>query len=390
MKRVYRLISISLVVIFIVNMVPAFSVNKGNGVEAATRSEIVKDAASWVGVTPYVWGGTDLIKGCDCSGFVCAIFKRHGLDFIGTYGIRTSQQMYYDASKYGKVLGKTPSKMRDGCIIIFNSSMGFAGHVGICCTDSNGNKEVIHAAGTLRGTKRDSISWLTGGSKGMTIAAIVQPKIINGKVNSTIVSGKTPSTITPTTEATTQTTSQATTSSSTIKTEKENPGYPYPIHRFSIKTYNYMGIKWVQTALNNVNNANLVVDGAYGRLTKQAIKNFQMAYGLRVTGKPNKATVRKLTKVHVANQGVTSIKFKKKSSNITVGQVVKLKAVISPVASKTAKLKWKSSNKKVAKVNSKGVVTARGVGRVRVTATAQNGVKVSKIFIVGENNSTDK
>lgn len=41
-------------------------------------STIVSDAESYVGKLPYVWGGTSLTTGADCSGFICAIYEKHG------------------------------------------------------------------------------------------------------------------------------------------------------------------------------------------------------------------------------------------------------------------------------------------------------------------------
>jgi hypothetical protein len=45
----------------------------------ASGSAIVRDAMSWLGKIPYVWGGTALPGGADCSGFVQAIYGRHGI-----------------------------------------------------------------------------------------------------------------------------------------------------------------------------------------------------------------------------------------------------------------------------------------------------------------------
>ena len=379
MKSKNRVLSIVLVVVMIIGFVPLFSLNKGKGVSAATRSEIVNDANSWVGVTPYKWAGTDLVEGCDCSGFVCAIFKRHGLDFINTYGIRTADQMCLQASRYGKVLGKTASKMRDGCLIVFDNNVEKMGHVGICCTDANGNKEVIHAAGTGKGTRRDAISWLCGGPNGLKIAAIIEPRIINGQLSSNIVSGRTPTTATTTTQATTETTTEAVNTG--IKTPETNVGYPYVYQKKTINKYDYTGILWVQTALNKIDNSGLVVDGIYGRLTKAAIKNFQRKYGLKVTGKPNKSTVKKLNLLHKQNQvktlklDIADAQMGEYGKIVTLGNKVKVTTEITPKVAQAAKIKWKSTNKKVAKISKKGVITPRREGRARIIATAPNGVR---------------
>jgi TP901 family phage tail tape measure protein len=40
---------------------------------------IVRDAMRWIGRIPYVWGGTSVPGGADCSGFVQTIYGRHGI-----------------------------------------------------------------------------------------------------------------------------------------------------------------------------------------------------------------------------------------------------------------------------------------------------------------------
>jgi cell wall-associated NlpC family hydrolase len=45
--------------------------------EDALRAEIVEYACQFVG-NPYVWGGTSLTKGADCSGFVMRIYEQFG------------------------------------------------------------------------------------------------------------------------------------------------------------------------------------------------------------------------------------------------------------------------------------------------------------------------
>ena len=49
----------------------------GQGV-SDVRVDLVEYAKQFVG-NPYVWGGTSLTKGADCSGFVLAVFKKYGI-----------------------------------------------------------------------------------------------------------------------------------------------------------------------------------------------------------------------------------------------------------------------------------------------------------------------
>lgn len=51
-----------------------------------TAASVVEEADKYVGWLPYVWGGTDLTSGVDCSGFVCAIYEKFGYNL---WGIRT-------------------------------------------------------------------------------------------------------------------------------------------------------------------------------------------------------------------------------------------------------------------------------------------------------------
>lgn len=46
---------------------------------AVSGQAIVDYAKQWIG-TPYVWGGTSLTNGADCSGFVCRVYEHFGFD----------------------------------------------------------------------------------------------------------------------------------------------------------------------------------------------------------------------------------------------------------------------------------------------------------------------
>ena len=67
---------------------------------------------------------------------------------------------------------------------------------------------------------------------------------------------------------------------------------------------------------------------------------------------------------------------KGESDTIRVGQKLTLKTKLTP-ATATTTLTWKSSNTKVATVSSKGVVTAKKVGKTKITVKTKNGKKAS-------------
>lgn len=75
----------------------------------------------------------------------------------------------------------------------------------------------------------------------------------------------------------------------------------------------------------------------------------------------------KTIKVTIQNAKVKTTKVKvDKKLTLNVKKKVKLKPVITPVTSQD-KVKYKSSNKKVATVNAKGVVTAKKPGKAKIT-----------------------
>lgn len=60
----------------------------------------------------------------------------------------------------------------------------------------------------------------------------------------------------------------------------------------------------------------------------------------------------------------------------------KLKLTVLPENASNKKVKWKSSNKKIATVNAKGKVKAKAKGTVKITATAKDGSKTKAVFTI--------
>lgn len=88
------------------------------------------------------------------------------------------------------------------------------------------------------------------------------------------------------------------------------------------------------------------------------------------------------------SQGQQTIKVKKLSisgisKKIAAGKKISLKATVSPKNASNPKIKWESSNKRYATVNSRGVVTTKKAGKgktVTITATAADGSKIKASY----------
>ena len=70
-----------------------------------------------------------------------------------------------------------------------------------------------------------------------------------------------------------------------------------------------------------------------------------------------------------------SVKINSSSKTLTVGGATTLKPTVSPTNATNKSVKWKTSNKSVATVNSKGKVTAKAPGKATITATTVVGGK---------------
>jgi uncharacterized protein YjdB len=92
---------------------------------------------------------------------------------------------------------------------------------------------------------------------------------------------------------------------------------------------------------------------------------------ITITSKANKKKKVKIT-VTVGTP-VKKVKLEDKSGTVIKGKTISLLSKVTPAKASNKKLIWKSSNKKVATVSSKGVVKGVKAGTATITATAADG-----------------
>lgn len=108
------------------------------------RVELVEYAKQFVG-NPYVWGGTSLTKGADCSGFVLSIYKKFGV-----------KMPHYTVSQSKMGTKIKTSELQPGDLI-FYSKNGTINHVAIYI----GGGQVIHASSPETGIKISKYNYRT-------------------------------------------------------------------------------------------------------------------------------------------------------------------------------------------------------------------------------------
>ena len=98
----------------------------------AKRKEVADFAVQFVG-NPYVWGGTSLTNGADCSGFVMSVFANFG------YKLPRVAAAQYQASQQKEI-----SQMEVGDLVFYGAGIY---HVALYI----GNGKVVHALNANKG-----------------------------------------------------------------------------------------------------------------------------------------------------------------------------------------------------------------------------------------------
>ena len=102
---------------------------ESSSVETASRTALIAYAQQFLG-NPYVYGGTSLTKGADCSGFVMSVFSH--------FGISTGRSSRDQAAR-GKTIPVSEVKPGD---LLFYASGSYINHVGIYV----GSGKIIHSS----------------------------------------------------------------------------------------------------------------------------------------------------------------------------------------------------------------------------------------------------
>ncbi len=112
---------------------------------SSSGSAILSYASQFVG-NPYVWGGTSLTNGADCSGFVLSVFANYG------YSLPHSS-----ASQSRRGTSISVSDIQPGDLLFYGSSSSSISHVAIYI----GNGQIVHASDEKTGIKISNYNYRT-------------------------------------------------------------------------------------------------------------------------------------------------------------------------------------------------------------------------------------
>lgn len=119
--------------------------NAGNAAGSSKRTQIANYATQFLG-NPYVWGGTSLTNGADCSGFTMAVMSHFGISLP-----------HHSGSQAQKGRAVSSSEMRPGDLVFYTNSGGTINHVALYI----GNGQVVHASNQRDGIKISTWNYRT-------------------------------------------------------------------------------------------------------------------------------------------------------------------------------------------------------------------------------------
>jgi len=111
------------------------------------RNKMVKDACTYVGKIPYIWGGESLDTGVDCSGFMMCLYSKHA-----NISLPHSAQGQYNDSQVTHI---SEEDLIPGDLVFFGDTDTSIGHVAMYI----GNGQVVHASCPEDGLKISDINY---------------------------------------------------------------------------------------------------------------------------------------------------------------------------------------------------------------------------------------
>ena len=118
----------------------------------STAESLVAYAKQFVG-NPYVWGGTSLTNGADCSGFVLSVFAKYG------YSLPHSSSAQ---SNYGYSISPNTASLEKGDLVFYGDPVY---HVAIYIGDG----QIVHAANSRKGIIISNMTYMGSPSKARRI-----------------------------------------------------------------------------------------------------------------------------------------------------------------------------------------------------------------------------
>ena len=138
-----------------------------------------------------------------------------------------------------------------------------------------------------------------------------------------------------------------------------------------LSSYTEASVSILKTALNN--SKKMCADMNLSIHDQRKVNDMQMAL---------QKAFDQLVKKPVPVIKVNKITVKPSKASLSVGKSLKVKTTVSPSNANNKKLKWSTSNRKIATVSSSGRVSAKKVGKVKITVQALDGSKKKAVLNV--------
>lgn len=232
-----------------------------------------------------------------------------------------------------------------------------------------GNKFTLTATVIPANADNKKVTWSSGNKKIATVSA-------DG-----VVKGVKPGTVTITV-----TTADGGKTASCKVTVKEVTAKKIKLNKSkaTVKTGNTLQLK---ATFNPTNTTNKNITWT---TSKKSVATVTKKGVVKAVGRSGTATITAKTsngkkatcKVTVKYQKVKGVKLNKKTVTVKKGKTYQLKATISPDDASDKSVTWKSKDKKVATVNSKGVVKGKKKGKTTITVTTKDGKETAKCTVI--------